>query len=241
MERRITRPTGRSSRRAAKARQRRNPSDGGPVKSEVLSTARRVKRAAGPTASAQADGPAPVLHHGGGALEAEVLHHGGHGRRVAIVGVEGRVHGLVGAAEPGVVGGDHPVAGGEQHGGHLAVEEAPGGLAVEQHDGRPGALVEVVEAQALPVQVVGGEREPGQAGEALVRGAAGLRAHSTISSTGRGEVGITSTGRRVSRSTRAETLSHSAKRCLVAPSTTTSARMSSAAARMVSAGSSPSR
>ena len=84
---------------------------------------------------------------------------------------------LVALAEADEVGRDAAVAGGDERRDHAAVEVAPGGLAVEQeHDGRGragvgagGALIEVVDAQALPLQVVGSEQKVRQPIELRVR------------------------------------------------------------------------
>ena len=104
---------------------------------------------------AQADRPAPVLHHHGRALQSELREQAGDELDVAVVGVPAAVGGLVGAAEAGVVRARSRACPGHQRRQHLAVEVGPGGLAVEAHHRLALALVDVVQAQAVELRVVG--------------------------------------------------------------------------------------
>jgi hypothetical protein len=85
----------------------------------------------------QADRPAPVMDDGGGVSQVELLDQGRHQLDVTIVGVPVEIGGLVGAPEAGVVRGDAAVAGVADRRNHLAPEERPGRLAVEEDDGLP--------------------------------------------------------------------------------------------------------
>jgi hypothetical protein len=126
---------------------------------------------------AQADQTAPVLPHEGDVLQPELVEqrrpHPLHVGGVRVVVLRRR---LVGTPEADEVGGDAAQPGGGQDRDHLPVEEAPRRLTVQQeHDGAAGgALVEVVDAQrpavtARHLHVPGGEREVGQALEAVLR------------------------------------------------------------------------
>ena len=112
----------------------------------------------------QADRPAPVVHDEGRPAHVEVLQQRGRHRHVAVVGVPVAVHRLVGAPEAREVGQDRAVARLEHGRDELAPEEAPGRLAVPEHDGRPLALVHVREAQPVDLPEL---RLPGEAGQAL--------------------------------------------------------------------------
>ena len=85
---------------------------------------------------------------------------------------------LVAAAEPDEVDRDGAQPRVDQHRDHPAVQVAPGRLAVQQqHDRRVGGtLVEVMHAEAVDLDVVGGERKIGEVGEALVRGTQNVHA-----------------------------------------------------------------
>ncbi len=72
------------------------------------------------------------------------------------------------SAEADEVGADDAVAAGDEVGEHVAVEVAPVGLTVEAEDRRAGALVEVMHAQPIDLEVVRLERIPREVLEAIV-------------------------------------------------------------------------
>ena len=125
---------------------------------------------------------APVLADEGDVVQVELVEEGrAHPLDVAGVGVVGPLGRLVGAAEAHQVGRDAPQPGVDEHGDHVAVQEAPGRLPVhEQHHLAVGwPHVEVVDAEpaagaVVHLHVVGGEVEVGQVDEAVVGGAEGL-------------------------------------------------------------------
>jgi hypothetical protein len=88
---------------------------------------------------------------------------------VALVRVPGLVGRLVAPAEPDEVGADHPVPGLDEPVEHVPVEVAPARLAVEAEHGGPAALVDVMQAQAVDLRVVGLVGVAGQVLKALVR------------------------------------------------------------------------
>ena len=120
---------------------------------------------------AQPDQAAPVLANEGDAAQVEAFEEkGAHPVDVALVRVVLAAHRLVRAPEAHQVGRHPAVPGLHEERDHLAVEEAPGGLAV-QHQNRGGVarpLVDGVDAQALHLRVVRLEGVAGQVLEALV-------------------------------------------------------------------------
>ena len=124
----------------------------------------------------EADRPAPVLDDDGRVAEVELIGQPRNRAVVEVVGVVLRPQRLVGAAEPEVVGRDRPCRRG-QLGDDLAVEVRPRRLAVQEQDGGAVALVEVVHAQAVLVEVVRREAVPGQILELLVRRSVRVCAH----------------------------------------------------------------
>jgi hypothetical protein len=139
---------------------------------------------------AQPDQTAPVLADDGDA--AQVQHVEGeraHPLDVPRVAVVAGFGGLVGAPEADEVGGDRAQPGVGEHGHHRPVEERPGGLAVQQQDGRPfdGPVRDPRDAHAAAVGigdvgVLGGVGEVGEIVEPLVGGAEG--AHPAILAAG---------------------------------------------------------
>ena len=93
-----------------------------------------------------------------------------------VVGVVLEPERLVRAAEAEVVGGDRPRSRSQLR-DDLPVEVRPGRLAVQQQDGRAVALVEVVQAQPVLLDVVRLEVVAGQALEVLVGRAVGVGSH----------------------------------------------------------------
>jgi hypothetical protein len=116
----------------------------------------------------QADRPAPVVHDDGGVVQIEVLEERGGVRGMTVVRVPAEVGGLVGAAEADEVGHDHPVSRVAHGRQHLAPQKAPGRLAVEHHDRRPVAVLDVRHPHAVHVAVARLPREVRQILEALV-------------------------------------------------------------------------
>ena len=114
------------------------------------------------------DRPSPVLHHHGETLEFELVDEALDRLGVPVVRVPVAIHRLVGPAEPEVVRRDAPRVR-REHGDHLAVQERPRRLAVQQHHRRPGSLVDVVEAQTVLFDVVRLELVAGESVEAIVR------------------------------------------------------------------------
>ena len=111
------------------------------------------------TARSQPDRPAPVVHDDRRAAQVEVLEQRRRQLAVAVVGVPADVGRLVRASEAGQVGRDAAKAGVAHGRDHLAPQERPGRLAVEEDHGRALALVEVGEAQPVDLAVVRVERE----------------------------------------------------------------------------------
>jgi hypothetical protein len=106
---------------------------------------------------AQADQATPVLAEEGDAAQVEPVEQRlAHPLDVPGVGVVGLLRGLVAAADADQVGRDHPVPGLDQAGDHVAVQEAPRGLAVHQQHRRGvgRALVDVGDAEGAAVAVV---------------------------------------------------------------------------------------
>ena len=116
---------------------------------------------------AEADRPAPVLDDDREVSQVELLDEPRDRAGVEVVGVVLPAERLVGAAEAEVVGRDRARRR-DELGDDGAVEVRPGRLAVQQQDGRPGALVEVVHAQAVLLDVVRREAVAGQVAELLV-------------------------------------------------------------------------
>ena len=90
---------------------------------------------------------------------------------VTVVGVPALVGRLVRAAEADEVRADHPVPAVDEPVEHVPVQVAPAGLAVEAQDRRARALVEMVQAQAVHLDVVRFVGVARQVREALVGGA----------------------------------------------------------------------
>jgi len=132
---------------------------------------------------AQPDRPAPVVDDGGRATQVERLGERLGRLGVAVVRVPADVGWLVRAAEAGHVGGDAAKARVADGRHDLAPQKRPRGLAVEEDDGRPVALVDVRQTQAVPVAVAGLERELRQGGEPLVRRAGDIHPRGTLPGT----------------------------------------------------------
>ena len=107
----------------------------------------------------QPDRAAPVVHDDRRAAQVEILEQRRRHRDVAVVGVPVDVGRLVRAPEAGEIGRQAAKAGVAHRRDHLAPQKRPGGLAVHEDHGRPVALVEVGQAQAVHLAVVRGERE----------------------------------------------------------------------------------
>jgi hypothetical protein len=116
---------------------------------------------------AKADRPAPVLHDDRGVPQIELLGESRDRRRMALVRVPLGLRWLVGTPEAEVVRCD-AARRGRQFGDHLAVEERPRRLAVEQQHRIAVALGDVVHPQPVLLDVVRLEGVPGQALEAFV-------------------------------------------------------------------------
>ncbi len=95
----------------------------------------------------QADRAAPVVHDDRGVAQVERLEQRRHGVDVAVIGVPLDIDRLIGAPEAGQVGGQAAKAGVADGRDDLAPQKRPGGLAVQEQDRRPVALVEVGQAQ----------------------------------------------------------------------------------------------
>ena len=102
---------------------------------------------------AQTNQRAPVLHEQHDVLQLEAFKPRRHPLDVPQVGVILDPTGLVGAAKTDQVGREHAVAGLSERRNHLAVQVAPSGLAVQQHDrwAVDRTFVEVVHSQRLGV------------------------------------------------------------------------------------------
>ena len=102
---------------------------------------------------AEPDRAAPVLDDDGGVAQVELLDEPRDRPGVEVVGVVVEPERLVGAAEAEVVGRDR-AGGRRQLRDDLAVEVRPGRLAVQQQHRRARALVEVVQPEAVLLDVV---------------------------------------------------------------------------------------
>ena len=122
---------------------------------------------------AEPDRAAPVLDDDGGVAQVELLDEPRDRAEVEVVRVVLEPERLVGAAEAEVVGGDR-ACGRRQLRDDRAVEVRPGRLAVEQQHRRAGALVEIVQTEAVLLDVVRLEVVAGEAVELLVGRAVGL-------------------------------------------------------------------
>ena len=130
----------------------------------------------------QPEQAAPVLDHQGDFLQIELFDQAQQRVAMKVEGVVVVRHRLVRAAEPEEVRRHHPRPRGKKDGDHLAVEEAPGGLAVQAEEGVSRvlrALVDPRHAQAGEARQVGlvlrRVGEVRQAGEAIVRRAHALQ------------------------------------------------------------------
>src|SRR5438067_5170286 len=123
---------------------------------------------------AQADQSAPVLAEESDVAEIELAQESAHPVEMSLVGVVRAARRLVAAAESRHVGGDRaqPRAGEDRD--HLAVEVAPGGLAMEEEHRRTSALVDVVKAKAIDFEIARSEGPSGKSGKALVGSAQDL-------------------------------------------------------------------
>ena len=111
----------------------------------------------------QADEPAPVLAEERDALEPESGQERGRPVHVPLVRVVAPIARLVRPSEPDQVGRDDAMPGVHQRRDHLSIQIRPGGLAVQEQDGRRvlGPFVQVVHAQPVDLDVVGRERVAG--------------------------------------------------------------------------------
>ena len=103
---------------------------------------------------AEAYRPTPVLTHDGYARELEFLDETGDQLDVPSQRMRRLIGGLIRQAEPHQVRRDTTVSGGHQRPDHFAVQVAPRGLTMDQQNGRTGAFVHVVEANAVNHLVV---------------------------------------------------------------------------------------
>jgi hypothetical protein len=121
----------------------------------------------------QSDRPAPVVHHHGQRRQGELADEALDRPVVRVVRVPVALDRFVGAPEPEVVGRDDPRDGRERR-DQLAIQVAPGRLAVEQEDGIACALVDVVQPVPVLVDVVRPKVPAGQSVEVLVGSTVGL-------------------------------------------------------------------
>ena len=161
-----SRPQSRNGTSWLNCRQKSNPAPGeSPNGSAVLARISRSNRLGCSAGQPQTDQPAPVLAEqvqrpvaplgcGGGCFQEAA-----HPFDVARIGVGRALDGLVGAAEADQVRDHHPMPGAGQHRDHLAVQVAPGRLAMQQQD-RGRAVVRVVRPVGV-VRVVGVVRPVG--------------------------------------------------------------------------------
>src|SRR5581483_11030312 len=105
--------------------------------------------------------------------QVELLHNAPDRRGVAVVRVPAALGRLIRASEAEVVGCDAASLAGERR-DQLAVEERPRRLAVQQQDRFARALVDVVQPQAVLLDVVRRERERGKPLEPFVGRAVGV-------------------------------------------------------------------
>ena len=98
---------------------------------------------------AQAGRTAPVVTDERDALEVELPQQRDQIRRVAVEAVRVFARGLLGQAEADHVGDHDAVAGLHQRRNEIAVQEAPGRIAVQQDDRVARAFVDVVHAPAV--------------------------------------------------------------------------------------------
>ena len=105
------------------------------------------------------DRPAPVVDDERRVAEVELVEQRSDHRDVPVVAVPLHVGRLVGAAEAGEIRRDAAEARVADRRDHLAPEERPGRLAVEEHDRRAVAGVDVREPQPVDLAVRGLERK----------------------------------------------------------------------------------
>ena len=119
---------------------------------------------------AQPDQRPPVLAEERDLSQIERLDEARHPVDVALIGVVAARGRLVGLAEADEIGCDHAMAGAGAGSDHVPVQVGPGGLAVQHEHGRSGrvALVDVVHAQAVDLDVARLERETVEVLEARV-------------------------------------------------------------------------
>ena len=139
-----------------------------PVNRPVSRTTSRAIRSGCSTASRIPIGPPQSWTTDRGTAEVEILEKRRRQLDVAVVGVPVDVGRLVGAPEAGQVGGQAAKAGVAHRRDHLAPQERPGRLAVEEDDRRALALVDVRQPQPVDLAVMRLEREVGKTLEALV-------------------------------------------------------------------------
>ncbi len=132
-------------------------------------------------AQTETDRAAPVLHDDGQVLEIELTHEPLDRFVVPVVRVPVAVGRLVGASEAEVVRRDASRDTCERR-DHLSIQERPGRLAVQEQDRITAALVDVVHAQSVLVDVVRRERVARKALEPFVRRAVRVDAHGGSSS-----------------------------------------------------------
>ena len=108
---------------------------------------------------AQPQQTAPVLTHERDVTQARRCDEAAQPVHVLLIAVRLAARGLVGASEADEIGRHRAQARRDEDRNQLAVEKRPGRLAVQQqHDRRRArALVDVVHAQAIPLDVAGGE------------------------------------------------------------------------------------
>jgi hypothetical protein len=123
---------------------------------------------------AQADRPAPVLHHHRRVAHVDRVVSARDQLDVAVVAVPAPVGGLVGASEARVVDAQHPPTRLRERRDHLAVEVGPGRLAVEAHHRLAFPHIEGVETQPVRLHPARLVAPTGEVDEALVGGAEDL-------------------------------------------------------------------
>ena len=166
--------------RRHQARHSTNPADSGrsPVARMVFISSSRAKRSGMAIGRVRPISPPQSWATRVMPAQIEPVDEGEDRAAVEVEGVDRLVHRLVRAPEAVEVGRHRAMTGGGEDRDHLAVEVAPGGLAVQAEEDLGGvgrSLVEVVQPRALEaveiLEIVGLEVVARQVGEAFVRGA----------------------------------------------------------------------
>ena len=132
-------------------------SAGGVGHAQVLMTVSARTRSGIAHREAQAGRPTPVVADHRQALQIQLADQARQVRDMPVEAVRLLAGRLLGQAEADHVGDDDAVSRIHQRRDDVAIEEAPGRIAVQQQDGIAGALIDVMHPPAIDPRVTGGE------------------------------------------------------------------------------------